>query len=477
MPFYERALPGSGDTAAGAEVRLELAQAYEAIDRHEDAVRMLRQAVDARPEDASGRERLISLALRGRDQALAIEQLQALEALTTEKPARAALAVRRGRLQRDRRDDRSAALVAFRTALELDPLGEAASELVATVGEGPLSPEDAAAANQVIASLREPLARDPLDVRRLECLRDLAALRGLHDLRDVAAQLLSALGVGVARGRARDLTRSVPLASLGTFGVPGSSGAGPGGSGVKVPLMNEIWPHLCEGMARIHAVDPTELGANRSTRISPGADPRLAWAESASVALGIPSLSIYLAGLDERGVAAFDQPETCLVLGRGVVGGDPGSRFRVGRALALMRQKATVLDRLSLSDLELAWAAAAYLGSEFQDPRYDPAVLKAMAKRLGKALSRREVKSLQSYADTFRRETLDVSGWRQAVMRAADRFGLLAGGDLAVALRMVTGTPETGIEALRTPAALDLIHFALGDRYASVRTEAGIGRD
>jgi hypothetical protein len=72
---------------------------------------------------------------------------------------------------------------------------------------------------------------------------------------------------------------------------------------------------------------------------------------------------------------------------------------------------------------------------------------------------------------------MDVSGWRQAVMRAADRFGLLAGGDLAVALRMVTGTPETGIEALRTPAALDLIHFALGDRYASARTEAGIGRD
>ena len=260
VPFYERALPGSGDTAAGAEVRLELAQAYEAVDRHEDAVRVLRQAVDARPEDAAGRERLISLALRGRDHALAIEQLQALEALTTEKPARAALAVRRGRLERDRRNDRSAALVAFRTALELDPLGEAAGELVATVGEGPLSPEDAAAANQVIASLREPLARDPLDVRRLECLRDLAALRGLHDLRDVAAQLLSALGVGVARGRARDITRSVPLASLGTFGVPGSGGAGPGGSGVKVPLMNEIWPHLCEGVARIHAVDPAELG-------------------------------------------------------------------------------------------------------------------------------------------------------------------------------------------------------------------------
>jgi hypothetical protein len=267
----------------------------------------------------------------------------------------------------------------------------------------------------------------------------------------------------------------VSLISLGAFGVPGTPG--PGGAGIKVPLMNEIWPHLWEGVARIHPADPAELGAGRSTRVSPGTDPRLAWAEAASVALGIPSLSIYVAGLDEMAVAAFDLPESCLVVGRGVLGGDPASRFRVGRALALLQQRATVLSRVSMPELELVWAAAAHLASEFLDPRWDPAIVKTVAKRLSRALSRREIKSLQAYAETFQRETLDVTGWRQAVLRTADRFGLLAGGDLAVALRVVTGAPETDAHSLRAPGALDLIQFALGDRYASARREAGISRD
>ena len=445
VPFYERALAGSRRHgrrrrgAAGAGPGL----------RGGGSPRGRRARAppgDRRPtRGPAGRERLISLALRGRDHALAIEQLQALEALTADRPAQAALAVRRGRLERDRRNDRTAALAAFRTALELDPLGEAAGELVATVGEGPLAPEDAAAANQVIASLRESLARDPLDVRRLECLRDLAALRGLGDLRDVAAQLLSALGVGVARGRARDLTRSVPLASLGAFGVPGSGGHGPGGLGregaaderdLAAPVRGG-GPHPRRRSRRSWA--PTGRPGSRPAPIPgwPGRNrPASRWAS--------PRCRSTWPAWTSGGWRPSISPRPAWCWAGAWWAGIParasawGGRWRwCGR-----RRRCWIACRSS--DLELAWAAAAYLGSEFQDPRYDPAVLKAMAKRLAKALSRREVKSLQSYADTFRRETMDVSGWRQAVMRAADRFGLLAGGDLAVALRMVTGRPRPG---------------------------------
>ena len=474
IPFCERALTRAaelGELEDGGEVelRLQLAAAHEGAGRHGDAIRALRAAIDAHPEQPGPRERLIALGLRRHEHALAIEQLQALEALTDDRSAKARLALRRGRLQRDQRKDSAAALAAFRTALELDPLGDAAAELMTTVGDGPLHPEDAAAANTVIAGLRAALAEDPLQVRRLECLRDLAGLRGLHDLRDVAAQLLSALGVGVARGRARDLSRAVPLPALGALG---STTENP-----TVSIMNEIWPHLCEGVARMFPADPADLGVSRTGRVNPGTDPRLAWAESASVALGIPSLQIYLGSFDELAVAGFDVPETCLVLGRGVMGGDPSSRFRVGRALALVRQRATVLERIPISDLELAWAAAGFVGGARQHPRYDAATLKGAAKRLSKGLSRRELKSLESYAETFTRDALDVNGWRQAVLRTADRFGLLAGGDLAMALRVMTGGVAAQQEALRAPAALDLIHFALGERYAGIRREAGLSRD
>jgi tetratricopeptide (TPR) repeat protein len=478
IPLYEGALAHREEDEHSTALRLELAEAYEGAQRDADAVSVLREAVEAQPKETGPRERLIALAQRHRDHALAAEQLQALEALTTRPGQRAGLAVRRGRIERDQRHDRNAALGAFRTALELEPLGEAAGELLLTVGDEPLGPAEAMVVNHVIANLRHELAVDPFDVRRLECLRDLAGLRGQGDLRDVAAQLLAALGVGSARGRARDIVRPVSVPALGALG-----GAGDRDTPPAVALANEIWPHFADGVARLYPRDPAELGASRQTRIEAGLEPRLAWAESASVALGIPSLSFYVGGYEDLAVNAFDVPEACLVLGRGVVGGDPASRFRVGRALALMRQRATVLDRISLVDLEMAFAAAGWLAAEQPHPRIDTTTLKSTAKRLAKALSRRELKSLESYEEAWSGGHIDVRAWKDAVLRTADRFGLLVAADLAVALRILAGGkagPAPGALSpaeLRGPACFDLVLFALGDRYRNLRREVGLSRD
>ena len=126
--------------------------------------------------------------------------------------------------------------------------------------------------------------------------------------------------------------------------------------------MRQMWPHLCNGVARLYAPPPADLGIIKQTRLAPGSDPRLAWAESASLAIGIPSLSIYVPPLDDLWIAALDSPEPSLALGRGVVGGDPVSRFRVGRALALVRECATILDRIAPAELDLIWNAALYPG-------------------------------------------------------------------------------------------------------------------
>jgi hypothetical protein len=72
---------------------------------------------------------------------------------------------------------------------------------------------------------------------------------------------------------------------------------------------------------------------------------------------------------------------------------------------------------------------------------------------------------------------LDVAGWRQSVLRTANRFGLLVAGDLASALRALAGTPTLAREDLGKPDALDLIHFAFSDRYAAARREAGLTKD
>jgi tetratricopeptide (TPR) repeat protein len=474
VEYLTRALnrPGNPPEETTA-MQLDLASAFEADKRPADAERVLRAAIERQIDDQVARERLVALALRTRRFELAAEQLRVLQALTEGRSAKAALAVRLAKLEREERKDIPAALAALRAALQLDPLGEVIPELVITVGEASLSPEDAGAINSVISDLRRTLETDPLQLRQLECLRDLAALRSLPDLHAAASQLLTAMGVGSSRGRVRDLQRPVSLAALG---------GGP--SGTEAPalaLMREVWPHVAKGVARLFAPLPSDLGITRQTRLSPGSDPRLAWAENASLALGIHSLSIYLPPLEDLWVAGLEVPDSALALGRGVVGGDPVSRFRVGRTLALLRECATCLDRMSQADLELVWAAAAYLASprwmENTRSRLDLENVRQTAKKLAKGLSRRELKNLESYANAFEQAQLDVVAWREGVLRTANRFALLMSGDLAVALRALTQRTVPSRQDLLSPSCLDVIHFAFSDRYASVRREAGLSRE
>ncbi len=314
VDYLTRALERSGTPLEEmVSMQLDLASAYEADKHPEEAERVLRAAIEAKLDDTVPRERLVALASRTRRFDLAAEQLRVLQALTDARPAKAAVAVRLAKLEREERKDLPAALAALRTALQLDPLGEVIPELVATVGEGPLSQEDAGAINTVIGDLRRTLETQPLQVRTLECLRDLAALRTLPDLQAAATQLLSALGFGSARGHVRDLQRPVSLLAMGV--------QGPGSISPALALMKETWPQFCRGVARLYAPPSTELGITRQTRLAPGSDPRLAWAENASLALGIPSLSIYLPPLDDLWIAGLDVPESSLALGRGVVGG------------------------------------------------------------------------------------------------------------------------------------------------------------
>jgi cellulose synthase operon protein C len=490
--LLERAIEQTADDVEAGAIRLDLASAYDQAGLAERAASVLRVATDAHPEDPVPRERLIDLALRRRHFDLAVEQLQALGALAETPAEKAALAVRLGRVERDERQDRERALAAFREALIVDPLSEAAAELVKTLAGGPLAPDDASVVNAAIVELRRALADDPLHVLRLECLRDLARLRGLTDLGDAAGQLLTALGVGVVeRGRSRDLSR--PL-SLGTLAALGAAREGGGGQ----TLLAEVWPHLADAVARLFGADPAATVATRHNRVSPGTEPRLAWAEAASLALGIPTLSVHVVGLDDsasiRGfhasVIAQDAPEPRIVLGSGVVGGEPVSRFRTGRALALLRLKATLVERVSLEELELIWAAAAWLaGSREQAGRWDSSTVKAKAKNIAKGLSRRQVKAVESYGGRFAAEARDVVAWRQGLLRAANRFGLLVAGDLASALQALTGAivptnslaagmdPSQSSLGLRGPECTDLIRFALSDRYAAVRREAGLSTD
>lgn len=176
---------------------------------------------------------------------------------------------------------------------------------------------------------------------------------------------------------------------------------------------------------------------------------------------------------DDLAVVALDAPEPTLVLGRGVLGGDPATRFRVGRALFLLRHRAASVERLPPAHVEEIVRAATLLAGA-RPAGVDPAALKARTKSLGKALGRRELRALETLRARLEAEPLDVGRWRTSILRGADRFGLLVAGDLAACLRAQGGGGDLRTADLRRPECLELVRFALDDRYAALRREVGL---
>ena len=463
--FMVQALPhATGDVAH--QLRLDLAATYLACDDEESAIEVLQTVASERPADKEARERLVDVGMRHRRWDLVAEQFRALGAHAETDADRSAWIVRLGRLERDQRRDLAQAQTAFREALRLDPLGEAAREFCATLGEVPLDPADGPLVNEAVTALRGSIQRSPLAPRRLESLSALARAAGLTDLSEAAAQLLALLGGPPSRGRSRGIVRSLALDSFAPA-VPSP----------QVGRALELWPLLAGPLAELAGLDPAALGTNRATRLAPGSEPRLAWADAASVGLGLSSLVIHIAGVDDLGVAAFDAPEPCLVVGRGVPGGDAGVRFRVGRALTLLAQQAALCDAVSFEDLERDWAAAVLLVTERADPRFDAGSLRARAKALGKIMSRKERKALEERIAAGAPGGFDVAGWWARVHATANRGGLLVSGDLGMTLRWISARDNGQGNAAANPSPADLeseacrdvLQFAFGDRFAALR--------
>jgi hypothetical protein len=143
----------------------------------------------------------------------------------------------------------------------------------------------------------------------------------------------------------------------------------------------------------------------------------------------------------------------------------PAVRFHVGRALGLIAQHAVVLERVSAAELAPLFACAALLAGA-QVPAGLPNPAEGLLRDVTRAVGRKDRKSLALQASRFGFEPFDLEAWRTATLRAADRFGLFVCGDpAAAALAIAGGAPSVP----GSPAAVDLLGFALGDRYPSLR--------
>ncbi|MEP6652846.1 MAG: tetratricopeptide repeat protein [Myxococcales bacterium] len=500
--FLERLLGGEPDESTAAALRLELAEALEAARDTPRAIEVLRRAASVRPRDVAPWERLTDLLLRVGDWEGALATLRSWDTVLADPGARAAIWLRIGCLLRDHGRDAAGAAAAFTTASDLDPLGDGLRELLALTAAGgttATAPRTLALRN-AIEALRQRVAEDPLDVRTLRRLKDLYEWSAVEDVVPdaaggamVAGQLLSLAGedAELFPGRRRELRGILPVEFWARLRAPGGAG-----------LVAELWPIVGAGITRLAPPGTPAMNPREGARIAPRSEPRLAWVESAAGALGLPALELWMATAASPGrrramaVNAADASDESVVplegerpglfLGRGILTGNASARFRVGRALLLLRERATAMERLSVAELGTFMAAVAVVAGAGTAPIGAPRMSKGIedrARALGKAMSRKDRKALELEASRLASQPADPGPFRKSLLSTADRLGLVLAGDIAVAVR-VAGEFVLDPEIPLTTAALaisphhervlDLVRFAVSDDYLALRRDAGL---
>jgi cellulose synthase operon protein C len=460
------ALVGGEDEERAAVARLDLAASYEADGQSGRAVEALRRAAMLRPADPRPTERLSELHLRRGEIRDAVEALREAELHLPTARAQAALQLRIGEILRDVGRDPGGAAAAFRRAADLEPLGAGVATLIALADVAGDARGALETVDREVADLRRVLAASPLDARRLERLAtflDLSRSRGGEGALPEAAAAVESV-----RQLAESRLPSAPPSPAGRIAPKAgrafiSELADPAAGG----FVSEVWPHLVDVAAAIFPAP-----ASRARRTAADANPSLAWIAPTAAAIGLPRVPIYLQR--EAGaplVGALEDPDPALLLSADALS-SAATHFYVGRALGLLALRATVLERTSADDLAPLFACAAILAGA-APPAGLPRPTEALQRDVARAISRKDRKALTLQASRFGFEAFDLAAWRQAVLYAANRFGLFAAGDPAVAAIALAGGAKV---VAGNPAALDLLAFALSERYPALKRAApGLG--
>ncbi len=391
---------------------------------------------------------------------------------------KAELHLRLGTLLRDDAYDLPEAALAFRRAAELDPLGDGTRELALLHESAGDEPGRVAVMEHAISEARQALQRDPLELPRLRLLKRLLEGawrdgRGRHASQAVA-QVLALLGESPA-----DLAEPAPpvlpaaTALSNAFWVTLVDPAAQG-------FMTEVWMLLADAVIELHPPDVAALGAVRQNRIAAEGNPALGWVMQAVAAVGLPEVVFHRVPPGSKAIAddearPVELPGPSLVLGAEMGTRSVPSVFSLGRALGLLRYRATTLTRLSAVELQAIFDAAATIAGAPDAPeRGTSRASEAQVRALSKALGRKERKALALQASRFGFEPIDAAAWQAAILRAADRLGLVLAGDArAAAVAAGLTPPVSPAELQRTPAAVDVARFALGEAYLAARREAG----
>jgi uncharacterized protein HemY len=229
-----------------------------------------------------------------------------------------------------------------------------------------------------------------------------------------------------------------------------------------------------------------DLRALKATQL-PSESPLARLAMGLGPAIGLNEVQVLVSPKVGSTCLPVGSSPAAIVVGEALRGSERFAAFLVVRALKLVHAKASALARAAPADLAVlvsAWLRCFI--PTWQAPGINPALVNAAGGRIQSALPRAlpaEVASLALEASTsVGAQPASVGSYALAW---ADRVALLALGDcnaaldaIAAAAGSAAGAPrdpkERSAWLARTPAARDLMAFAVSDAFAEARAKAGV---
>ncbi len=457
---------------------------HKQLGRSAEAVDVCRSYLELAPEDERVLELLVELYLQLHDFPHAVSMLERLADLKPDRTWKATILRRvAGIYARDLRDLPEARTTLLR-ARDLNPTElEIVRDLRQICQQLDAHDELEAVLERAKDDLREALQASPVDVSLYRRLMQIA------EWREDTYTLLATMGVlcflQAADEEDRELYRRriakvsfVPKHQLSSQAWRealldrGARNA----YGELWAVIADVVPKLYEG--RVPG-DPATLGVGRAERV----DRKTGGTVSATVdriaaALGLADFDIYLSSRDPEIVAGVVGERPALVVGSNVVTSLDGlRRFRIGRVLSLLRDRAFALEILERGELELLFAAVVYTvepGASFTRPRGE---VEAEAKRIAKALPRKAKKALPLAVTRFMQEGGVIEQWIDGVIATANRAGLLVSGDILAAMGDLvelggrTSSDAIGALVREHRQAAQLLTFSVGREYLALRKD------
>jgi len=435
------------------------------------AVSALRRLIELDPTRVAQHERLVTLLIDLGQFAEAADACAALADQRTDWVARAQDELHAAEIMRDRCHDDIGARRALERALLADPLSWPAIDALTAIharrgGDGEQSRR--AVLGKALRDLRAAIAERPGDARLYATLAHTFRLAGDEAGRYAAAAALVALGAASPEHRQvhQEGTRA-RLAQPPRGRAPLSAAAWarllpPKARGVEA----EVVAALQEGGAEALGRTPAAAGVGKAEYVArkaiAGQHPTV---DAVATTLGVAEYELYVGGARKDGVQALAAPAPgALVIGaQAAAGASTRARFEVARGFALLRARAALIDGMSVDEVMLLLTLATRIATETKAPA--PAQLAEREKALAKAMPRRDRKALQALAAAGKlRAALDPAA-APALLMAAERAGVLLGGDVAGAVEALGGKDA--------PRARELIAWSVSEDCLELRREMG----